>query len=71
MPGTEELYPGKLIPNAPDDLIAGLGAFDQKLYVVPSKGLVIIRMGDSANEDELGPSTFDNDLWGKINAVIN
>ncbi|MDL5513593.1 serine hydrolase domain-containing protein [Arenibacter sp. M-2] len=71
LPGTEELYPGKLIPNAPDDLIAGLGAFDQKLYVVPSKGLVIIRMGDSANEDELGPSTFDNDLWGKINAVIN
>lgn len=71
LPGTEELYPGKLIPNAPDDLIAGLGAFDQKLYVVPSKGLVIIRMGDSASGDELGPSSFDNDLWGKINAVIN
>lgn len=69
-PGSEELYPGKLIPNAPDDLIAGLGAFDQKLYVVPSKGLVIIRMGDSANEDELGPTNFDNDLWEKINKVI-
>jgi len=71
MPGSEELFSGKLIPNAPDDLIAGLGAFDQKLYVVPSKGLVIIRMGDSANEDELGPTTFDNDLWEKINDVIN
>lgn len=71
IPGSEELYPGKLIPNAPDDLIAGLGAFDQKLYVVPSKGLVIIRMGDSANEDELGPTSFDNDLWAKLNDVIN
>jgi CubicO group peptidase (beta-lactamase class C family) len=71
IPGSEELYPGKLIPNAPDDLIAGLGAFDQKLYVVPSKGLVIIRMGDSGDEDELGPTTFDNDLWEKINDVIN
>lgn len=70
IPGSEALFPGKLIPNAPDDLIAGLGAFDQKLYVVPSKGLVIIRMGDSANEDELGPTTFDNDLWEKINEVI-
>jgi len=71
IPGSEELFPGKLIPNAPDDLIAGLGAFDQKLYVVPSKGLVIIRMGDSANEDELGPTSFDNDLWEKINDLIN
>ena len=71
IPGSEELFPGKLIPNAPDDLIAGLGAFDQKLYVVPSKGLVIIRMGDSAHEDELGPTTFDNDFWEKLNDLIN
>lgn len=71
VPGSEELFLGKLIPNAPDDLIAGLGAFDQKLYVIPSKGLVIIRMGDSANEDELGPTSFDNDLWEKLNDLIN
>ena len=71
LPSSEALYTGKLIPNAPDDLIAGLGAFDQKLYVAPSKGLVIIRMGDSANEEELGPSSFDNDLWEKLNDIIN
>ena len=67
IPGSEELFSGKLIPDAPDDLIAGLGALDQKLYVVPSKGLVVIRMGDSAYEEELGPTTFDTDLWKKIN----
>lgn len=71
LPGTEDLYTGKLIPDAPDDLIAGLGAFDQKLYVVPSKGLVIVRLGDSANEEELGPTSFDTELWQKINDVIN
>ena len=71
VPGSETLFQGKLIPNAPNDLIAGLGAFDQKLYIVPSKGLVIVRMGDSGDEDELGPTTFDNDLWEKINALIN
>ncbi|MGB5555149.1 MAG: serine hydrolase domain-containing protein [Flavobacteriaceae bacterium] len=71
VPGSEELFQGKLIPNAPDDLFSGLGAFDQKLYIVPSKGLVIIRMGDSADEDELGPTTFDNALWEKINDLIN
>lgn len=70
VPGSEDLFLGKLMPAAPDDLYAGLGAFDQKLHIVPSKGLVIVRLGDSANTDELGPTTFDNELWEKINALI-
>ncbi len=70
IPGSEESFPGKLMPAAPDDLYAGLGAFDQKLHIVPSKGLVIVRFGDSANSDELGPTTFDNELWEKINVLI-
>ncbi|MGB5498389.1 MAG: serine hydrolase [Maribacter sp.] len=62
---------GPLVPNAPDDMFAALGANDQKIYVIPSKDLVIIRCGDSAGEMQLGPSSFDNELWGKINAFIN
>lgn len=68
---SEELFQGKLIPNAPDDLYAGLGAFDQKMYVVPSKKLVIVRMGDAANSASLGPSGFDNLLWEKLNDLID
>ncbi|MBT8244095.1 MAG: serine hydrolase [Winogradskyella sp.] len=49
LPSESSLFQGKLIPNAPDDLVAGLGANDQKLYVVPSKKLVIIRMGNSGD----------------------
>lgn len=71
VPGSEELFSGKLISSAPDDLIAGLGAFDQKLYVIPSKKMVIVRMGESAEEGELGPTNFDNELWIRINALIN
>lgn len=70
-PGLTLEFQGKLIPNAPDDLIAGLGKDDQKLYIVPSKKLVIVRMGDDAGEALLGPSGFDNDLWGEINKLIN
>lgn len=62
---------GSLIPNAPDDMFAALGAQDQKIYVIPSKGLVIVRCGESSGTAELGLSSFDNELWGKINAVIN
>ena len=71
IPLSTEEFPGVLIPNAPNDLIAGLGLNDQKLYVVPSQNLVIIRMGDDAGDAQAGPSSFDNLLWEKINAVIN
>ena len=71
LPESEELYPGELIPSAPDDLYAGLGALDQKLYVVPSQGLVVVRMGDAANSTEFGPTSFDNELWGKINNLFD
>lgn len=70
-PGLNLEFQGKLIPNAPDDLIAGLGKNDQKMYVVPSQNLIVIRMGDDAGESLLGPSSFDNDLWAEINKLIN
>lgn len=68
--GSQEVFTGSLIPNAPDDMIAALGANDQKIYVVPSEGLVIVRCGESAGNTELGLSSFDNELWEYINAVI-
>lgn len=70
LPGTEVLFNGKMIPSAPDDLYAGLGANDQKLYIVPSKNLVIVRMGDDASDGNLASSTFDEDLWQKINGFV-
>lgn len=62
-----------LVPNAPSDMYAALGKNDQKLYIVPSKKLVIIRMGEVANPDNptVALSGFDNELWDKINALIH
>ncbi len=71
LPSTQEVFNGSIIPNAPSDLVAALGANDQKLYIVPSENLVIVRMGESAEEDALSVSSFDNVLWQKISAVIN
>lgn len=70
LPGSETSYTGKLIATAPDDLIAGLGAFDQKLYVVPSQQLVVVRLGDDAGENNLASSSFDAQLWEKLSAYI-
>lgn len=71
IPDSEESYDGKLVPNAPDDMYAGLGGNDQKMYVVPSQNLVVIRMGNDASDSNLGPSSFDDELWIRINALID
>jgi CubicO group peptidase (beta-lactamase class C family) len=71
LPTLQTEFQGKLISNAPNDMYAALGKNDQKIYVIPSKKLVIIRMGEAGGADTFGLSTFDNDLWEKINAIIN
>ncbi len=70
-PTLQITFNGELITNAPSDTYSGLGKNDQKLYVVPSKGLVVVRMGEDAGESLFGPSSFDNELWEKINDLID
>ena len=70
LPTVQFDYNGPLMPNAPADLFAALGKNDQKIYVVPSQQLVVIRMGESAGNPSLAVSSFDNELWGKLKAVI-
>ncbi|WP_026451690.1 serine hydrolase domain-containing protein [Aequorivita capsosiphonis] len=71
LPQTTHEFQGKLIPNAPNDLIAGLGKDDQKLYIVPSQDLIVIRMGGNAGNPHPGPSGFDDELWGKLSVLFN
>ena len=71
MPQSQFQIPGTLIPTAPSDMYCALGKNDQKIYVVPSKKLVIIRMGDAADGSNFALSDFDETLWEKISAVIN
>jgi CubicO group peptidase (beta-lactamase class C family) len=70
LPGLQAVFNGALTPNAPPDMFSALGKNDQKIYVVPSQKLVVIRMGDSAGNVQLAVSSFDNELWGKLRLVI-
>jgi CubicO group peptidase (beta-lactamase class C family) len=45
--------------GTPTDLVAALGAQDQKIYVVPSTGVVLARQGRAAGESTLNESDFD------------
>lgn len=73
VPGSQTQYNGFLIPNAPSEMYAAMGASDQRIYVIPSKKIVIVRMGEASDptNPSFALSGFDNVLWEKINAVIN
>lgn len=73
VPGGQTVYPGLLVPNAPADMYAAMGASDQRIYVVPSKNMVVVRMGDASDpaNPSFAVSGFDNALWQKIKAVTN
>lgn len=53
--------PGQLIPAAPADLVAALGFMDRRLYVVPSRKLVVVRTGQAATDKD-----FDQQLWLRL-----
>jgi CubicO group peptidase (beta-lactamase class C family) len=55
---------GSLIPAAPPDLVAALGALDRKCYVVPSLNLVVTRLGDQTGE------AFNNEFWKLLMKAI-
>jgi CubicO group peptidase (beta-lactamase class C family) len=69
VPGSQALFPLSLAPNAPNDMYAAMGKNGQIINVVPSKNIVVIRMGD-VPDTSLVPFLFQNDLWVKLNAII-
>jgi CubicO group peptidase (beta-lactamase class C family) len=71
LPSVQAIFQGSLVPNAPADMYAALGKNDQKVYIVPSQKLVVIRMGNTAGNVQLALSSFDNELWGKLKEIIN
>jgi CubicO group peptidase (beta-lactamase class C family) len=71
LPQSQLQFPGSIIPTGPNDMYMALGKNDQKIYVVPSKKMVVIRMGDAADAETMALSDFDKVLWEKINALYN
>ncbi len=69
LPQSQATFQGSIIPTAPNDMFMALGKNDQKIYVVPSKKMVVIRMGDAADNVNLALSDFDETLWEKISAL--
>ena len=68
VPGLQVQFPGSLSPSAPPDMFAALGKNGQILCVVPSRNLVLVRMGNAASADAITVGMLD-DIWSHLNAA--
>jgi CubicO group peptidase (beta-lactamase class C family) len=69
LPQSQLVFKGSLVPSGPTDMYMALGKNDQKIYVIPSKNMVVVRMGEAADNANLALSDFDEVLWSKIKAL--
>ncbi|MFY7811159.1 MAG: serine hydrolase, partial [Flavobacterium sp.] len=68
VPQSQIVFPGNLMTNAPADTYMALGKNGQFINVVPSTGVVWIRMGDQPNGLPVD-FLLNNEIWSKINAL--
>jgi CubicO group peptidase (beta-lactamase class C family) len=69
LPGSQVVFPGSVIPSGPADMYQALGKNGQFLMVVPSKNLVIVRMG-GAPGDLLVPYLLARQIWDRLSKVL-
>jgi len=69
LPGVQITIPGSIMPNAPEDMVSGLGKDGQFVNVVPSQNLVLIRMGEEPS-GSLVPFLMNDKIWEYMNALV-
>lgn len=58
--------PRPLSTSAPSDTVMGLGAGDQRVHMVPSRRLVVVRHGGPVRDRTGAGGTFDEKLWSRL-----
>ena len=69
VPGLQASINGSIAPSAPADLYAAMGRNGQLINVVPSQGLVMIRLGDNP-DNSLVPFTYQEEIWQRLSLVF-
>lgn len=68
-PLVDRTFKGRWIPEAPGDLVGAQGAGDNRIYVVPTLGLVIARRGDWGF-GRRSSLRFDCEFWRLFRGVV-
>ena len=69
VPTSQIILPGSYAPAAPADMYAAIGKNGQIVSIAPSKGLVVVRMGDDPGEGEV-PFLLCDKIWQNLNYVM-
>jgi CubicO group peptidase (beta-lactamase class C family) len=64
--GTGERTEGPMLPSAPKDTVSALGALGRAIYIMPSRQLVIVRLGGSPGENITAASSFGRELFNHL-----
>jgi len=67
LPALQIDFPGSVLPNAPAETYAAIGKNGQIINIVPSQGLVIVRMGSNPGNNTFVPNKYNDSIWVKIN----
>lgn len=64
LPMKDKIYPGNIVPSAPEDLISARGAYGNLLYILPRYALVVAR----TRKVEAGKSApdFESEMWRRL-----
>src|SRR6218665_3371104 len=68
LPGLQLTINGPLLPNAPADLYAAEGKNGQIINVIPSTGMVVVRMGATLG-NSLVSTQYNDTIWQYINRL--
>jgi CubicO group peptidase (beta-lactamase class C family) len=68
LPQSQLVFPGELCPNAPADMYAAEGKNGQIINVVPSQGLVVVRMGSTMGNSFVG-TQYNDTIWQYMNRL--
>lgn len=66
LPQSQWTFLGSLCPNAPNDMFSAQGKNAQIINVVPSQGIVLIRMGSDMGSSYVG-TQYNDTIWQYIN----
>jgi CubicO group peptidase (beta-lactamase class C family) len=70
IPESQVVFPASITPNGPGDMFSGIGKNGQYVSIIPSKKIVMVRMGEDPSSVAV-PFLFLDDIWAELKLIVN